>query len=169
MLLRTFNYFSANVKKHCLPLIVVVCKLAICGASTLCGNKGKCMLHIIMLPGDYHKFCSASGMFVENGIDNSDARIRRLVYGSYQLLMCSGKSLISGAMNNSAWLPSDLYRNWKKVSLCFRNGLETCFLYFSFSLLSFDLSYLKLHFVSKCLHILLIQTAFVFVIFIVYI
>ena len=32
----------------------------------------------------YHKRRSASGMFVENRIDNFDARVRRLVYGFYQ-------------------------------------------------------------------------------------
>ena len=62
----------------------------------------------------YHKFCSASGMFVENRIDNFDARIRRLVYGFYQRLMCSGNSLVNCVMNSSAWLSSDLYRNWNK-------------------------------------------------------
>ena len=62
----------------------------------------------------YHKFCSTSGMFVENRIDNFDARIRRLVYGFYQRLMCSGNSLVNCVMNSSAWLSSDLYRNWNK-------------------------------------------------------
>ena len=52
MLLRTFNYCSADVKKNCFPLIVVVCILATCGAITLYGNTGKCMLHIIMFSGD---------------------------------------------------------------------------------------------------------------------
>ena len=61
----------------------------------------------------YHKFCSASGMFEENRIDNFDARIRRLVYGFYQRLMCSGNSLVNCVMN-TAWLSSDLYRNWNK-------------------------------------------------------
>ena len=60
----------------------------------------------------YHKFCSASGMFVENRIDNFDARIRWLVYGFYQRLMCSGNSLVNCVTNSSAWLSSDLYRNW---------------------------------------------------------
>ena len=43
----------------------------------------------------YHNFCSASGMFVENRIDNFDARIRRQVYGFYQRLMSSGNALVS--------------------------------------------------------------------------
>ena len=52
MLLRTFNYCSADVEKRCFPLIVVVCILATSGASTLYGNTGKCMLHTIMFSGD---------------------------------------------------------------------------------------------------------------------
>ena len=85
-------------KTNCFPLIVVVCILATCGAITGYGNTGKCMLHMIMffrrLMG-YHKFCSASGMFVENRIDHLDAPIRRLVYGFYQRLMCSGNSHVN--------------------------------------------------------------------------
>ena len=104
-------------KKNCFPLMLVVCILATFGSFTLYGKTGKCMLHIIMffrrLMG-YHKFCNASGMFVENRIDNFDARIRRLVYGFYQRLMCSGNSLVNSVMNSSAWLSSDLYRNWNK-------------------------------------------------------
>ena len=35
----------------------------------------------------YGKFCSASGMAVENRSDNLGTRIRRLVYGFYQMLI----------------------------------------------------------------------------------
>ena len=35
------------------------------------------------------KFCSVSGMFVENRSDNYDTRIKRLVYGFYQRLIIS--------------------------------------------------------------------------------
>ena len=45
---------------------------------------------------------------------NFHARIRQLVYGFYQRLMCSRMALINCAMNSSAWLSSNLYRNWNK-------------------------------------------------------
>ena len=51
MLLRPFNYCSADVKNNCFPL-VVVCILATCGASTLHGSTGKHMLHIIIFSGN---------------------------------------------------------------------------------------------------------------------
>ena len=62
----------------------------------------------------YHKFCSASRMFVENRVDNFDVRIRRLVYGFNQTLTCSGNSLVNCVMNSSAWLLSDLYKKWNE-------------------------------------------------------
>ena len=117
MPLRTFNYCSADVKKQLF--------------SSYCGSLYTCHLwcnytvrqyrqmhvaynNVFRRLMGYHKFCSASGMFVENRIDNFDARIRRLVYGFYQRLMCSGNSLVNCVMNSSAWLSSDLYRNWNK-------------------------------------------------------
>ena len=117
MLLRTFNYCSADVKKTIV--------------SSYCGSLFTCHLwcnytvqqyrqmhvaynNIFRRLMGYHIFCSASGMFVENRIDNFDARIRRLVYGFYQRLMCSGNSLVNCVMNSSTWLSSDLYRNWNK-------------------------------------------------------
>ena len=45
---------------------------------------------------------------------NFHARIRQLVYGFYQRLMCSRMALIDCAMDSSAWLSSNLYRNWNK-------------------------------------------------------
>ena len=62
----------------------------------------------------YEKFCSASGMFVENRSDNFDTRIRRLVYGFYQRLIVSENSLVKCVVNSSAWLSSKLYANWNK-------------------------------------------------------
>ena len=53
MQLRTFNNWSAYVKKSCFPLIVVVCILATYGASKLYGNTGKCMLRVMILSCDY--------------------------------------------------------------------------------------------------------------------
>ena len=74
----------------------------------------------------YHTFCSASGLSVEDRIDNFDARIRRLVYGFYQRLMCSGNSLVNYVMNSSAWLSSDLYRNWNKCLYVSEMVLDCC-------------------------------------------
>ena len=113
MLLRTFNYCSADVKKKQL-------------FSSYCGSLYTCHLwwnhtvrqyrqmhvaynNVFRRLMGYHKFCSASGMFVENRIDNFDARKKWLVYGFYQRLMCSGNSLVNYVMNSSAWLSSDVY------------------------------------------------------------
>ena len=117
MLLRTFNYGSADVKKqlffsYCGSLYTfhLWCKYTV---------RQYRQMHVAYnndfrrLMGN-HKFCSGSGMFVENGIDNFDARIRRLVNVFYQRLMCSGNSLLNYVMNSSAWLSSGLYRNWNK-------------------------------------------------------
>ena len=60
----------------------------------------------------YKKFCSASGMFVENRSGNFDTR--RLVYGFYQRLIVSENSLVKCVVNSSAWLSSKLYANWNK-------------------------------------------------------
>ena len=117
----------------------------------------------------YHKFCSASGMFVENRIDNFDAQIRRLVYGFYQRLMCSRNSLVNCVMNNSAWLSSDLYRNWNKCLYVSERVLFTCF-FLLFSLLSFTLSPLKLELVLRYFcSFSWLQTTFIFFFFIMYI
>ena len=143
MLLRTFNYWTADVKKKQL-------------FSSYCGSLYTCHLwrkyivrqyrqmqvaydNVFRLLMGYHKFCSASGMFVENRNDNFDARIRRLVHGFYHRLMCSGNSLVNCVVNSSAWLSSDLYRNCNKCLYVSEMVLWTCF-----SLLSFILSYLKL-------------------------
>ena len=95
VLLRTFNYCSANRKKQLFS--------SYCGSLYTCHRWCKYTLrqyrqmHVTYdivfrrLMG-YRKFCSASGMFVENRIDNFDPRIRRLVYGFYQRFMCSGSS-----------------------------------------------------------------------------
>ena len=50
----------------------------------------------------YDKFCSASGMFVENRSDNFDTHIRRLVYAFYQRLRVPENSLVKCAVNSSA-------------------------------------------------------------------
>ena len=42
----------------------------------------------------YDKYCSASGMFVENRTDGFDARLRKLIYGFRERLDISDKSLI---------------------------------------------------------------------------
>ena len=42
----------------------------------------------------YDKYCSASSMFVENGTDGFDARIRKLVYGFRERLQISVNALI---------------------------------------------------------------------------
>ena len=62
----------------------------------------------------YEKFCSVSGMFVQNRSDNFDTRIRRLAYGFYQKLIVSENSNVKCVVNNSAWLSSKLYANWNK-------------------------------------------------------
>ena len=117
LVLRTFNYWSADVKKQLFS--------SYCGSLFTCHLWCKCtvrqyrQMHVVYhnvfrrLMG-YHKFCSASGMFVENRFDNFDARIRQLIHGFYQRLMCSANSLVNCVMNSSGWLSSDLYRNWNK-------------------------------------------------------
>ena len=58
----------------------------------------------------FEKFCSASGMFVENRSDNFDPR----VYGFYQRLIVSENSLVKCVVNSCAWLSSKLYANWNE-------------------------------------------------------
>ena len=154
MLLRTFNYCSADVKKQLF--------------SSYCGSLYTCHLwcnytvrqyrqmhvaynNVFRRLMGYHNFCSASGMFVENRIDNFDARIRRLVYGFYQRLMCSGNSLVNCVMNSSAWLSSDLYRNWISVFMSQKWYYNHVFFSLLFYLLSFTFFSLSIVYIlCKC-------------------
>ena len=80
----------------------------------------------------YEKFCSASGMFVENRSDTFDTRI----YGFYQRVIVSENSLVKCVVNSSAWLSSKLYANWNKCLFVSQIVLEciSC-LYFACTLL----------------------------------
>ena len=61
----------------------------------------------------YDKYCSASGMFVENRTDGFDARVRKLVYGFRERLDISDNSLIETVINSSAWRSSKLLQLWE--------------------------------------------------------
>ena len=61
----------------------------------------------------YYKYCSASGMFVENRTDGFDARVRKLVYGFRERLDISDNSLIETVINSSAWRSSKLLQLWE--------------------------------------------------------
>ena len=60
----------------------------------------------------YDKYCSASGMFVENRTDGFDARVRKLVYGFRERLDISDNPLIETVINSSAWRSSKLLQLW---------------------------------------------------------
>ena len=86
MLLRTFHYCSADVKKQSFS--------SYCGGLYICHLLCKYTVRqykqmhvayndVFKRPMGYHNFFSANGMFVENRIDNFDTRIRRMVYGFY--------------------------------------------------------------------------------------
>ena len=110
MLLRTFSQCSYHVK---LQLF-----------SSYCGSLYTCHLwcnytvkqyrevqvaysNVFRRLMGYEKFCSASGLFVENRSDN-------FVYGFYQKLIVSDNYLVKCVVNSSAWLSSKLYANWNK-------------------------------------------------------
>ena len=61
----------------------------------------------------YDKYCSASGMFVENRTDGFDARVRQLVYSFRERQDISDKSLIETVINSSAWRSSKLLQLWE--------------------------------------------------------
>ena len=61
----------------------------------------------------YEKYCSASGMFVENRTDGFDTRVRKLVYGFRERLDISDNSLIEIVVNSSAWRSSKLLQLWE--------------------------------------------------------
>ena len=70
MLVRTFNYRSSDVKKM---FSSYYGSLYTSGASTLYGQYRQMYIaynNVFRRLMGYHKFCSASGMFVENRIDN---------------------------------------------------------------------------------------------------
>ena len=118
MLLRSFNICSADVKKQKQSF------------SSYCGSLYTCHLwyhntvrwyrqmHVAynnVFRGlmAYHKFSSASGMFVENRIDNFDVRIRRLVYGFFQRLMCSGNSLVNCCHEQLSLVVNRFVQKWE--------------------------------------------------------
>ena len=59
----------------------------------------------------YDRFSSASQMFVENGVDNFGARIRRLSYGFRE---ASKNWLVIRTIKSAAWSNSELCRKWEK-------------------------------------------------------
>ena len=61
----------------------------------------------------YDKYCSASGMFVENRTGGFNARLRKLVYGFRERLDISDNSLIETVINSSAWRSSKLLKLWE--------------------------------------------------------
>ena len=61
----------------------------------------------------YDKYCSASGMFVENRTDGFDACVWKLVYGFRGRLDNSDNSLIETVINSSAWHSSKLLQLWE--------------------------------------------------------
>ena len=61
----------------------------------------------------YVKYCSASGMFVENTTDGFDARVRKLVYGFRARLDISDNSLIETVINSSVRRSSKLLHVWE--------------------------------------------------------
>ena len=61
----------------------------------------------------YDKYCSASGMFVDNRTDGLDARARKLVYGFRERLDISDNSFIETVINSSAWRSSKLLQLWE--------------------------------------------------------
>ena len=60
----------------------------------------------------YDRFCSASGMFVENRVDTFDVRIRRLIYSFRERVRSCDNSLIVCMINSSVWLNSCLADTW---------------------------------------------------------
>ena len=65
----------------------------------------------------YDKYCSGSGMFVENRTDGFDALVRKLVYGFRERLDISDNSLIETVINSSAWRSSKLSLRWRHNDL----------------------------------------------------
>ena len=61
----------------------------------------------------YDKYCSASGMYVENRTDGFDARVRKLVYGFRERLDISDNSVIETVINSSTWRSSKLLQLWE--------------------------------------------------------
>ena len=61
----------------------------------------------------YDKYCSASGMFVENRTDGFDARVRKLVYGFRERLDISDNPIIETVINSSAWRSLKLLQVWE--------------------------------------------------------
>ena len=114
MILCTFNYCSANVKKNTISSdygSLYTCHLWCKYTARQYREMHAPYDNVFRQLMGYHKFCSASGMFVENRIDNFEAR---LVYGFCERLIWSENSLTSCVMNSSAWLSSDLHRKWNK-------------------------------------------------------
>ena len=119
MLLGTFNQCSYHVKLQLFSsywggLYTCTCHLWCNYTVKQCKEIQVAYNNVFRRLVGYEKFCSASGMFVENRSDNFDTRIRRLVYGFYQWLLVSDNSLVKCVVNSSAWLSSKLYANWNK-------------------------------------------------------
>ena len=68
----------------------------------------------VMMNIAYDKYCSASGMFVENRIDDFDARVRKLIYGLRERLHISDNSLVETVIDSSAWHSSKLLQFWEE-------------------------------------------------------
>ena len=116
MLLRTFSKCSYLVKKH---LFMSYCG-SIYSMYLWCSYGKKYYRRMEVAYNNvfrrllgYDKRCSASGMFVNERVDNFETRKRRLIYSFKNRLYSSENYLINTIVNSSKWSKSALFQMWQ--------------------------------------------------------
>ncbi len=63
----------------------------------------------------YDRYCSASGMFIENRVDIFNVCVGRIVYTFRERIYNSENNLIKCIVNSKAWKGSDLLSSWNST------------------------------------------------------
>ncbi len=118
MMIRTFGACSTEVKSHLF--------MTYCGSMYTCHLwckftkrqfKKICVAYnntFRRLHG-YERYCSASGMFVENRVDTFDVRMRRHIWSFSERIKLSENRLVKTIVNSVAWSNSELLCQWERM------------------------------------------------------
>ena len=66
----------------------------------------------------YDRFCSASAMYVCEGVDNFDVMFRKAAWGFIQRLRSSGNCIINSLVDSDLGSRSALRATWDRALMC---------------------------------------------------